>query len=80
LLYVPRQDSSKGRVKEFDVCVSDDGKTWSTPVARGSWLDDPTLKYVALRGSAARFVRFRGLSEVNGLPTMSAAELAVDAR
>jgi HEAT repeat protein len=78
LLYVPRQDSSSGRVKEFEIRVSTDGQTWTPPVARGSWPDDPTFKHVALPGPVARFVQLRGVSEVNGQPIMSAAEIAVD--
>jgi HEAT repeat protein len=79
LLYVPRQDSSNGRVREFEVRVSTDGKSWSEPLARGRWADDPTYKLIALPGSVARYVSLRGLSEVNGLSVMSAAEVAVDA-
>jgi hypothetical protein len=78
LLYVPRQDGPDGRVKDFEVRLSDDGKTWGEPVARGTWPDDPTFKMVALPGLPARYVQLRGLSEVNGLPVMSAAELVID--
>ncbi|MFI5456585.1 MAG: discoidin domain-containing protein [Isosphaerales bacterium] len=79
LLYVPRQDNSNGRVKDFQVRISSDGKSWSEPLASGRWSDDPTLKYVPLPGPLARFVQLRGLSEVEGRPIMSAAELAIDA-
>jgi hypothetical protein len=78
LLYVPRQDSSNGRVRDFEVRVSADGKNWSNPLASGRWADDPTYKFIGLPRPTARFVRLRGLSEVNGLPVMSAAEVAVD--
>jgi hypothetical protein len=78
LLYIPRQDSSNGRVREYEVRVSTDGKTWSQPLAKGRWSDDPTFKPIALPGTLARYVQLRGLSEVNGLPVMSAAELVVD--
>jgi beta-galactosidase len=78
LLYVPRQDMSTGRVKDFEVRVSDDGKNWSEPLARGQWGNDPSFKHVALPGSRARYVQLRGLSEVEGRPFMSAAELAID--
>ena len=79
LLYVPRQDSAKGRVKAFEVRLSDDGKSWNAPVAEGVWSDDPAHKYVVIPGRKARYVALRGLGEVNGLPSMSAAELIVDA-
>jgi hypothetical protein len=79
LLYVPRQDSPNGRVRDFEVRVSHDGKTWSAPVATGRWENDPTFKYVAMPTSTARYVAFRGLSEVEGRPVMSAAELVVEA-
>ncbi len=79
LLAVPRQSGSDGRVRDFEVSLSDDGTTWNQPVARGTWPDDPSFRYVPLAGQPARFVRLRGLSEVGGGPTMSLAELVVDA-
>jgi hypothetical protein len=79
LLYIPRQDSSNGRVKDFEIRVSNDGKTWNQAVASGQWANDPNFKYVALPDSlSARYVQLRGLSEVEGRPFMSAAELAID--
>ena len=78
LLYVPRQDSPNGRVKEFEIRVSDNGKTWGMPVAKGQWSNDPSFKYVALPGPRARYVQLVGLSEVEGRPFMSAAELSID--
>ena len=78
LLYVPRQDSPNGRVKDFEVRVSDDGKSWSAPLAQGRWTNDPSFKHVALPGAFARYVELLGLSEVEGRPIMSAAELSVD--
>jgi hypothetical protein len=78
LLYIPRQDASIGRVKDFEVRVSRDGESWSPPLLRGTWPDDPAFKQVALPGTFSRFVQLRGLSEVNGQAVMSAAEVAVD--
>ena len=78
LLYVPRQDSPNGRIKDFEIRASDDGKTWSAPIAKGRWANDPSFRYLALPGTPARFVQLRGLSEVEGRPVMSAAELSID--
>jgi HEAT repeat protein len=80
LLYVPPQDSSSGRVGAFEIRVSQDGKTWGEPLARGRWENDPTYKYAALPSPRARYVQLRGLSEVEGRPFMSAAEVAVETR
>jgi endo-alpha-N-acetylgalactosaminidase len=78
LFYLPRQDSSKGRVKAFEIRLGLDGKAWSEPVARGVWSDDPAEKVVVLPGREARFVQLRGLSEVNGSSSISASEISVD--
>jgi hypothetical protein len=78
LLYIPRQDSSNGRVKDYEVRLSRDGKTWSDAVAAGTWNDDATFKFVGLAGETARFVQLRGLNEVNRQPYMSAAEVVID--
>jgi HEAT repeat protein len=78
LLYQPRADAPEGRVKAFEVWVSEDGRAWSGPVSRGSWADDAAVKVVTLDGSVARFVRLRGLSEAGGGPVMTAAEVVVE--
>jgi hypothetical protein len=78
ILYVPRQDAPNGRVRDFEIRVSQDGKTWGEPLSRGRWENDPTFKYVGLPTPTARYVQLRGLSEVEGRPVMSAAELVVE--
>jgi HEAT repeat protein len=78
LLYVPRQDSPNGRVKDFEIRLSNDGKAWSRPLATGSWPNEPGFQYVALPVQTARYVQLRGLSEVEGRPVMSAAEITVE--
>jgi hypothetical protein len=80
LLYVPRQDGPNGRVKDFEIRVSLDRKTWSGVVASGRWPNDPTFRFVPLGGAIARYVALRGVSEVEGRPFMSAAEVTVESR
>jgi hypothetical protein len=79
LLYVPRQDVSNGRVKDFEIRTSVDAKTWSAPIASGRWTNDVSFKYAALPSTSARYVQLRGLSEVEGRPFMSAAEVSIEA-
>jgi hypothetical protein len=79
LIYVPRTDgSSNGRVKKYEVYVSEDGKQWGKPVAKGTWASDATTKFVPFEPTRARYAKLRGLSEVNNLPYMSAAEIVVE--
>ena len=79
LLAIPRAEPADGRVGRIEVSLSADGTTWGEPVAQGTWPDDPGFRYVPLGGRVARFVRLRGLAEVGGGPTMSLAELVIDA-
>jgi cellulose synthase operon protein C len=80
LLYIPRQDSPNGRVRDFEIRTSADGRSWSDAVAKGRWQNDATFKYVPLSGQPARYVQLRGLNEVEGRPFMSAAEISVESR
>jgi hypothetical protein len=76
--YLPRQDGAvNGRVKDYEFYTSEDGVTWGTPVAAGSFANDAATKEVTWSARAGRYVRFRSLSEVNGGPWTSAAELSV---
>ncbi|MBI1785717.1 discoidin domain-containing protein, partial [Candidatus Sumerlaeota bacterium] len=75
--YVPRQDGSNGRVKEWELYASADGKEWGEKLASGEWPDDAAVKTVPLRAKGIRYVKLRGLSSVNNLPLMSAAEVIV---
>ncbi len=77
-VYVPRQDGSPdGMVKDYEFYVSPDGVNWGTPVATGTWAADATEKQVSFASTTGQYVRLRALSEVNGLPYTSMAELHV---
>jgi hypothetical protein len=78
LLYVPRQDSDLGRVKDYEIRLSLDGKSYGLAVGSGRWSNDATYKYASIPAAQARFVQFRGLSEVEGRPGMSAAEIMIE--
>ncbi len=80
LLYVPRQDGPNGRVKDFEIRTSVDGRSWSGALASGRWENNTTFKYVPITGQPARYVQLRGLTEVEDRPFMSAAEVTVESR
>ncbi|MFI6059719.1 discoidin domain-containing protein [Streptomyces sp. NPDC051286] len=76
--YLPRQDASQnGTVAQYEFCVSADGTTWGSPVATGTFAADQTLKTINFPAKNGRYVRFRALSEINGNPWTSCAELNV---
>ncbi len=76
--YLPRQDGGvNGRIKQYEFYVSADGVNWGTPVSTGTFANDATRKQVSFTSKAGRFVRLRALSEVNGNPWTSMAELSV---
>jgi hypothetical protein len=75
-IYVPRQDGSpNGWIGQYEFYVSTDGVNWGSPVAAGSFANDATNKQVSFTSITGRYVRLRALSEVNGNPWTSMAEL-----
>jgi lysophospholipase L1-like esterase len=76
--YLPRQDGGQnGWVGQYEFYVSADGVNWGTPTATGTFAKDATEKQVSFQSKSGQFVRFRALSEVNGKPWTSMAELNV---
>lgn len=74
--YLPRQDSENGRIKDYVIEVSTDGKTW-TEVHRGSFDRNKDLKRVEFSVISARYVRFKALSSHAGNDFASGAEFDV---
>ncbi|RKK28361.1 Galactose oxidase [Fusarium oxysporum f. sp. cepae] len=75
---LPRQDGSQnGYIAQHQIFLSKDGKTWGSPVAYGNWYSDWTVKYANFDTQPARFVKLVALTEANGNPWTSIAELNV---
>jgi len=77
--YLPRQDGSvNGTIAQYEFYVSASGPPYNwVLVASGTFANSPTEKEVAFAAVAGRYVRLRALSEVNGSPWTSVAELNV---
>ena len=75
----PRQGSnSNGRIKDFEIYMSTDGKVWGAPVAKGTWKnggDEQITRFNA--PTKGRYLKLVALSEVAGQPFASLAELDV---
>jgi len=75
LEYLPRQNGSNGRFKEYAITVSVDGETWGDPVATGEFTSALTPQTVTWPEAAGRYVRLTGLSSINGSAFGGAAEI-----
>lgn len=74
-VYTGRNDSGNGRVKDFEIYVSQDGKEWGNPVMKGSLKDTAEPQRVLFAAPVkARYVRFRALSEQHGNDYATGAE------
>ncbi|MEV7280406.1 discoidin domain-containing protein [Streptomyces sp. NPDC093111] len=77
LVYQPRTDNkANGRVGEYSISVSTDGRAWGSPVATGTLADDASAKTLGFAPQGARFVRLTAATEAGKRgPWTSAAEL-----
>ena len=80
LRQLPRQDGSNGRIRDYHIYVSADGHEWGAPVARGTWANSPAEQSILFPPTLGQFVKLVALSEVNGNPWASIAELSVEGR
>ncbi|GIE93491.1 hypothetical protein Ari01nite_09560 [Paractinoplanes rishiriensis] len=75
LTYLPAAGET-GRIGQYQVQISDNGTTWSAPVATGTFADDEVLKTVAIGTVVTRYVRFSALTEAgNRTSAVAAAEI-----
>ncbi|MCA9289616.1 MAG: discoidin domain-containing protein, partial [Phycisphaerales bacterium] len=79
--YLPRPDAGNGTIVRYDFEVSDDGATWSSVIADGTFANvknNPVEQVVMFSAPVrARYVKLVGRSEVNGRAWSSAAEIGV---
>jgi F5/8 type C domain len=89
--YLPRQDGNAcGWIKDYEFYVSADGLNWGTPVASGTFdysgyaaicpgpgAGGPPAFQVAFPAKSGKYIRLRALSEINGNPWTTVAEINV---
>ena len=77
-IYLPRQDGNNGKIKDYSIQVSMDGKNWGTPVQKGTFDNSSKEKQVEFaKPVQARYIRFTALSEQNGQDFASGAEITI---
>jgi hypothetical protein len=73
--YVPRTDGRNGYVAEYEFYVSNDGKNWGKPVAKGILARTENPKDVIFaQVQKAKFIRFVAISAFEGQKWASVAE------
>ena len=76
--YLPRQDESDhGVIKEYEFYISTDGKDFGQAVKQGAFGEGKEKKTVTFDAKTARFIKLKAISEINGEPWASAAEIDV---
>lgn len=76
-VHLPRQVGTNGRMKDYELYLSEDGRTWGEPVSTGSFLDGTAETRLEFTATEARYVKLIGLSSQNGGVFGGAAELNV---
>ena len=77
-IYMPRQDSNNGNIKEYSIQVSNDGKNWGEPVCKGQFERNRDEKRVLFdKPVKGRYIRFTALSSQNGQDFAAGAELTI---
>ena len=72
-----RMVSVNGTIAKYAVYVSTDGVNWGNAVAQGTFTKNTTEKEVLFSATNGQFLRFVALSEINGGPWTSMAELNI---
>lgn len=71
-----RQDGENGRIREYELYITEDTLNWGQPVSKGTWENTSAPQRVTIDPPATgRYFRLVALSEVNGNPWASVAEL-----
>ena len=75
--YLPRQNGPNGRIKDYELYVTEDIDDWGTAVKTGTFPNSTGLQKLSFDPSiVGRYFKLVALSEVNGNPWTSVAELS----
>ena len=78
LKVLPRQDMPNGRIKDYQIFVSNDGKDWGRAVKKGAFADSDALQLIQFTQPVkTKYLKFTALSSFEKRPYASMAELEV---
>jgi len=76
--YLPRPGGGNGTIKDYEFYVSSDPKDYGKPAAKGAFEKTSSENVITLaKPASGRYVKLRALSEVNGRPWTSIAEMRI---
>ncbi len=76
--YLPRQTGTNGRIKNYEFYVTKRSLNWGAPVKTGSFENSAAPQTITFATPATgRYFKLKALSEANGNPWASVAELSV---
>jgi hypothetical protein len=78
ITYLPRQDMSNGRLRQFEIYCSDDGREWGSPAATSHGRDNVGLQTISFKQTVhARYIKLVAQSEIHGNGFAAVAELDI---
>jgi hypothetical protein len=76
--YLTRQDGENGRIRQYELYISEDNFDWGEPVSAGEFINTSAPQTITLDVPAVgQYWRLVALSEVNSNPWASAAEFSM---
>jgi beta-galactosidase len=76
VVYTPRRGNSNGNIRDYEVYLSNDPKSWGTPVAKGSFRRNAREQTIRLSQPVkGRYLKLVALTEQRGQPFAAVAEL-----
>ncbi|NOR88315.1 MAG: T9SS type A sorting domain-containing protein, partial [Bacteroidales bacterium] len=77
-IYLPRQNGSNGRIKDYELYISEDSLNWGMPVFTGEFINSAAPQSITFNDPPyGQYFRLLTLSEVNGNEWTSAAEFSI---
>ncbi|NQU53173.1 MAG: discoidin domain-containing protein, partial [Bacteroidetes bacterium] len=76
-IYLPRQSSANGRIKDYEFYVSNDKTNWGTVTEKGAFESGAGSKKVSIDATNGRYIKFKSLSEQNDNNFTTLAEFSV---
>lgn len=77
VIHLPRQSSSNGRIKKYEIYVSNDKTNWGDPVHSGEFAGDAGRKTIAFTPVIGKYLKLKSLSEQNDNSFTSISEIDV---